>query len=113
MDHLISATEKHLHGAAQVLEETKRRTDELNKMNIDVEKTIKSIPESTPQTVTTTTHEKHGFWFWRRSSSSTTTNTSMVSDVHCTVLLSSIVNVFFYRFRILIEKQRKIITKAS
>ncbi len=62
------------------MEETKRRTDALNQLNAEVEQTIKNIPVSTPQTVTTK-QKRHGIWFWGKSSS-TTTKTVMVTDIH-------------------------------
>ncbi|CAF1080857.1 unnamed protein product [Adineta steineri] len=78
--HLINATEKQLNVTAQGLEATRMRTDELKQINSNVEKTIASIPVSTPQTVTTTTHTNYGRWWWRHSSSTTRTDTVMVPN---------------------------------
>ena len=94
LHHLINATKKQLTGTTEALEETQRRTDALNQMNIEVEQTIESIPVSTPQTVTTTTHERSGLLWWRRSRSSTTTDTVMVSDSCHTIHFDYIVDIF-------------------
>lgn len=83
LSHLLHVTEKQASGVEKALEETKRRTQEMTKLNQDVEETIKSIPVSTAKTVTTTT-DRRGWrwWFWwgdRRTS--TETKTTMVC--HC------------------------------
>ncbi|CAG2169954.1 unnamed protein product [Oppiella nova] len=71
--YLMSASEKYLSGVQCDLDATKQRLNELNKMNMDVETTMKNIPQTRQKTITT--HNTVGWWFYNF----TTTKTSTVT----------------------------------
>ena len=75
--HLIHVTENRLNGSNAALAETQRRTQDLNKLNDQVEKTIQNIPAMLQKVKTQTETRRSWLLPWHKRTS-THTSTKMV-----------------------------------
>ena len=80
-NNLVHVTEIRVNGTEAALKETRLRTEQMQKLNNDVDNAIKAIPETINQTETTRTT---GLWFWRKS---TTTKTVCRKSVFYLIFL--------------------------